>query len=290
MKILTIGDFHGKFPEKLRRLAKDVDLIISVGDHTGISEWRKIIFAQLKAIKEGIKPPRPEEILGKKEFKRLLEKDFQRGKFVLKELNKLNKKVILIFGNSDDEWYKYPFDKKTNSLKKRTQTIIKSLKNLHVITYSLLKLKDIQFIGFGGYMDVDSYFEKKAMKGISKERRLRIIRRREKSKKKFLSLLARSKRKKIFILHYPPAGVFDIISDEKDNPMNNKSAGIKFFAEAIRKHKPLFVLCGHMHEYQGMKKLHDVPIINPGAAVDGKAAIIDFDEEKGKIRNVKFVR
>jgi Icc-related predicted phosphoesterase len=290
MKILAIGDFHGKFPEKLRKLAKDVDLILGVGDYTGIDEWRKIIFARLKSIKEGRNPPSPEEILGKKEFKRLLEKDFQRGKFVLKELNKLNKKVILIFGNSDDEWYRYPFDKKVNSLKKRTQTIIKSLKNIHVITYSSIKLNDIQLIGFGGYIDVDSYFEKKAMKEISKERRLRIIERREKTKKKFLSLLARSKRKKILILHYPPAGVFDIIHDKKDNPMNNKSAGIKFFAEAIREHKPLLVLCGHMHEYQGMKKLYGVPIINPGAAVDGKAAIIDFDGKKGKIKNIKFVR
>jgi hypothetical protein len=32
MKILAIGDFHGKFPEKLRKLAKDVNLILSVRD------------------------------------------------------------------------------------------------------------------------------------------------------------------------------------------------------------------------------------------------------------------
>ncbi|MFA5071696.1 MAG: metallophosphoesterase family protein, partial [Candidatus Pacearchaeota archaeon] len=238
----------------------------------------------------GKTPPKAEEVLGKKKFKELLQKDFEKGKFVLKELDKLKKKVILIFGNSDDEWYKYAFDEKVDSFTKRTQTVLKSLKNIKIINYSYTKLNKINFLGFGGYLDADSYFEKKAMKKISKERQLRIIRRREKSKKKLLSLLSKLKGKKIFVFHYPPAGVFDIIHDKKDNPMNGKSAGIKFFAEAIKKHKPLFVLCGHMHEYQGMKKLYGIPVINPGAAVDGKAALIDFDDEEGKIRNVKFVK
>ena len=33
MKILAIGDFHGKFPMKLKKLAKSADLIVSVGDY-----------------------------------------------------------------------------------------------------------------------------------------------------------------------------------------------------------------------------------------------------------------
>jgi Icc-related predicted phosphoesterase len=290
MKILAIGDFHGKFPEKLRKKAKEVDLIISVGDHTGIAEWRKIIFTKLKAITAGKTPPRAEEVLGKKKFKELLKKDFERGKFVLTELNKLNKKVFLIFGNSDDEWYKYPFDRKVNSLTKRTQTVIKSLKNIKIINYSFTQFKKINFIGFGGYIDVDSYFEKKAMEKITKEKRHSIIQRRKKTKNKFLSMLRKLNGRKIFVFHYPPAGIFDIIHDKEGNSMNGKSAGINFFADAVKKHKPLFVLCGHMHEYQGMKKLYGVPIINPGAAVDGKAAVIDFDEEKGKIRKINLVK
>jgi predicted phosphodiesterase len=41
MKILAIGDFHGKFPAKLKKEARKVDLILSTGDYAGIDEWRK---------------------------------------------------------------------------------------------------------------------------------------------------------------------------------------------------------------------------------------------------------
>lgn len=33
MRILVIGDFHGKFPKKLKKEAKKVDLVVSVGDY-----------------------------------------------------------------------------------------------------------------------------------------------------------------------------------------------------------------------------------------------------------------
>lgn len=46
MKILAIGDFHGKFPEKLKkRIVKEkADLIISVGDHPDTSKLRTLEF------------------------------------------------------------------------------------------------------------------------------------------------------------------------------------------------------------------------------------------------------
>jgi Icc-related predicted phosphoesterase len=284
MKILAIGDFHGRFPEKLREEAKKADLVISVGDHTGIDEWKQIVLARLNAVKKGESIPSPEEILGKKKFKRLLEKDFNKGKAILTLLNGLGKKVFLIFGNSDDEWYKYPFDKDVDSSRKRTQRIIKRMKNIKVITYKSAKYKNINFIGFGGYMDIDAYFSEEPFKNKSR------INRRKKSRQKFFNTLQHAKGKKIFIFHYPPSGIFDIIHDRKDNPMNNKSAGIRFFAEAIKRYKPAFALCGHMHEYQGVKKLYNVPVINPGAAHDGKAAVIDFDEKKAKVGKIRFVR
>ena len=65
--------------------------------------------------------------------------------------------------------------------------------------------------------------------------------------------------------------------------MNGQSAGIGFFSEAIKKYKPLVVLCGHMHEYQGIKKLHGVPVVNPGDAEKGKYAIVEIGG-KGRAR------
>ena len=105
----------------------------------------------------------------------------------------------------------------------------------------------------------------------------------EKTRKKLFSLVKKMKGEKIFILHYPPKGIFDIIKD-KSNPYNGKSAGIPMFREAILKYKPKLVLCGHMHEYQGVKRLGKSLVVNPGDAEKGKYAVIDWPSLK-----VKFV-
>ena len=237
MKLLIIGDFHGKFPEKLKKEVKrnKVDLIIGLGDYSGIPEWKPIVMKRLKAAKEGREIPSAEEIIGKKRFKQLLKKDFELGKKVLYNLNKLEK-GFYIFGNGDDEWYKYPFDKKVDSVKRININFLKKLKNLKNINYKKTNFMGLNIIGFGGYMDIDAYFDKNGFKGAENKEQLRgRIRRRKKAKEKFFSLLKNIKGKKIFVLHYPPKGFFDIIRDIKSNPMNGKSAGISFCIEAIKK-------------------------------------------------------
>ena len=45
-----------------------------------------------------------------------------------------------------------------------------------------------------------------------------------------------------------------------------------------------------MHENQGRCKIGKTLVINPGAAQNGKAAIIDFDEKKGEVKRVRFIK
>ena len=47
MKILVIGDFHGKFPKKLKEMAKKVDLVLCTGDFGGSEKLLKILFKYL---------------------------------------------------------------------------------------------------------------------------------------------------------------------------------------------------------------------------------------------------
>ena len=112
--------------------------------------------------------------------------------------------------------------------------------------------------------------------------------RREKTKKKLFEIIRKTKGKRIFLFHYTPKGFFDIIKD-KENPHHGESAGINFFLQAIKRYKPKLVICGHMEEYQGKKKLGQTLIVATGAASEGKAAVIEFDEEKGKVRKVRFL-
>lgn len=289
MKILAIGDFHGKFPKKLKdRIKKEnVDLIVGLGDYTGIKEWYPYLMKIFKLREQGKEVPTVKEFFGKEKYKLLLKKDYLAGKKILSELDKLKKPVLIIFGNSDDEWYKYPFDKNVNLFKKRTENFMKKLKNIKVITYGKAKFKEINFIGFGGYMDIDKY-KNERIDGFEDEERIKkVIDRMTKSKKKLFNLLQKTKNKRIFVFHYPLKGVFDKIKDKK-NPRHGTSAGINFFRDAIKKYKPALVLCGHMHEYQGVKKLGKTLIINPGAAIDGKAVVIDIG--KDKIKKIKFLK
>lgn len=281
MKILVVGDFQGVFPQKLKNKIKkeDFDLIVGVGDYGGIKDWRPWVMADIASSKTGNGRISAEDYFGKVKLKKILKKDFRVTKNVLKEMDKLNKKGVIVFGNGDDEWYGYPFGQKRTGIKRKNSDVIKKLKNLKDINYGFTKLNGISFIGFGGYMDIDAYFDKKEFKESEDKKSLKRRKmRREESRRKFESLIRQSKNPRIFVFHYPPQGVFDIIRDKKDNPMNGKSAGIGFFTEAIKKYKPLAVFCGHMHEYQGIKKLHGVHVINPGDAEEGKAAIVEIDE------------
>tara|TARA_Y100000310_G_scaffold328062_1_gene395451 strand:+ start:2147 stop:3019 length:873 start_codon:yes stop_codon:yes gene_type:complete len=290
MKILVIGDFQGVYPKKLKKRLKkeNFDLVFGVGDYGGIDDWTPFIMDMFKRAKKGDEGISPEEFFGKKRFKRILKKDFIAGKNVLSEINDLGKKVFFVFGNTDDDWSNHP-KYKGQIAKKSAINFLKKLKNMRNITYSKLRYKGINIIGFGGYMDIDAYFNKKTFRGgkdlVSKRLKIHKF-----MKKKFFELIKRVKKgEKIFIFHYPPKGVFDIIRDKK-NPMDGLSAGVRFYTGAIKKHKPRLVLCGHMHEYQGSKKIGDSLIVNPGDAKEGKYAIIDYPENKKERIKVRFVK
>lgn len=285
MKILVIGDFHGKLPEKLKKkiLKSDFDFIVGLGDYTGIDEWRPYI-SYLFKLKDKQKRLSPKEFFGKKRFKKLMIKDFEAGKNVLKFLDDLGKPGFYVFGNGDEEWYDYPFSKKILQAKKRNLNFLKKLKNLKEMTYKVRKHGEVSFFGFGGFMDAS------ANKSVrSKEWQAKVEVRNKKAKNKMNSLIKRVRGNSIFIFHYPPFGVFDKILDKK-NPFYGGRTGVDFFRKVILKKKPLLVLCGHMHEYQGMKKLGRTKIVTTGSAKDGKGVILDIDEKKGKVKKIKFLR
>jgi len=281
MKVLAISDFHGKFPEKLRKLAKsdEVDLILALGDYTGLPEWRPIVIKQLQAGRKGKEVPSGEEIIGRKKYKLLLKKDFNAGLEILGELNSIGKPVLIIFGNGD--WYHAFF----NEVGKHYENYVKRMKNLKNINYGKTKVNGITFVGFGGYMDIESFFNKKEWGAEDDEQIKARLERHNRSKKILFKILRKTKGERIFLFHYPPKGVFDIIKGPKHNPMKGKSAGIKFFADAIKKYNPRLMFCGHMHEYQGAKMLGKSLVINPGPASEGKCAIVDSES-----LNVRFYK
>ena len=281
MKFLALGDFHGKFPVKLKKLAKDVDFIIALGDYADADEIRKIIF------KSWINK-RWYEVVGLKKAGEIEKKSFDSGLKVLKELNSLKKPIYVVFGNTD--FYK-------SYLKSDSPVImpgfyedkIKKLKNLLILDKHKKKIQSIELIGYGGYVDATDYIKHPVDR--DKVRQKIRVKRYKQDEKRFNKFLAKGKltENAFFVFHWVPYGIFDKVLFKK-SPMYKKHVGWEPYTKAIKKYQPELVLCGHMHEYQGMKKMGKTLVVNPGAAGHGKGAIIEINDESKRIEKIKFLK
>jgi Icc-related predicted phosphoesterase len=285
MKILAIGDFHGKFPEKLRKLAKDVDLIVSVGDYPPF-HYRKIWFKYCYG-----KDVELWEFIGRKRYRKLVLEDYKRGERVLEKLNKLKVPVCTVLGNIDYPVYDDIADEKSYGYKSssmpnydRKDTFAKRLKkykNLFRFDYSYFKFKNYVFIGMRGHSSRGSVKSKAFRKHKA------IL---DKLFKKFKK--ENKEGKVIFVSH-------NILYKTKLDLITNKHAhkhamgkhcGSKLARRIVEQQQPILHLGGHVHEGYGQQKVGKTLCINTGSAAEGKAVIINLDEEKGKIESIKFVK
>lgn len=278
MKILVIGDFHGKFPKKLENQIKKekVDLIISLGDYFPFL-YRKLWFKHCYREQIGLW-----EVIGKIRYKKLVKKDLEVGEQVLKKLNNLSLPIHTIIGNLDYTRINDVTDFKRGKWKWDDQDffakIIKKYKNLKRFDYSYFKFKDYIFIGtFGG--NFPGHVKSKAYKKYRKKLDYLFKRFRKENKE----------RKVIFVSHNVPYNTkLDLISSkEAHEKVKGKHYGSKLIRRIINKYQPLLAFGGHVHENQGKDKIEKTMIINPGAIVDGKYAIIDVEGEKIKIKFIK---
>lgn len=283
MKLLVIGDFHGKFPVKLKREAKKVDLVVSVGDYLPF-HYRKLWFKHCYG-----KDVDLDEIIGKRKYNQLIKEDLRRGEKVLKELNKLKVPVFTVLGNidypqvddsSDEEsitkrigkkYWKEGEERKNDVIK-----LLKKYKNIKRFDYSFFKFGGFVFIGARGH----SFPGSVKSKGYKKYR------------KKLDNLFKRFKKEKIiFITHLMPQGKLDkITSKDADKKVKGEHYGSKMFKRIINKYQPLLFAGGHFHENQGRAKLGKTIVLNTGGAYENKGIVVDIDEEKGKVKNVKFLK
>jgi len=145
MRILAIGDFHGRFPEKLKKEALKSDVVLSTGDFGGSDKLLKIIFKYF--YQDWIKA------VGIKKAKKLILKDYKNGKKIINELNKLKVKTYTIHGNWDFEEKKYK--ERTAGLKlKKYSELIKNSKNIHFLNKKLINVKGLKIYGFGGWLQL----------------------------------------------------------------------------------------------------------------------------------------
>jgi Icc-related predicted phosphoesterase len=283
MKILAIGDFHGKFPKKLEKEAKKCDLVVSVADYAPFS-YRKLFFKYSYKQDQELW-----EVIGKKKMREFIKKDLKQAEKVLKRLNNLKVPVISVIGNLDYTHVHDVFDLENVHKGKSWKwgdkdfftPLIKKFKNIKRFDYKYVKFKDLVFIGAYGHTfpgNVRSKNYKKYKKKL------------ENLFKKFKK--ENKKRKVIFVFHNVPYDCkLDVIRDKSAlEEVKGKHYGSKLIRRIINRYQPILGIGGHMHENQGKCKINRTTVINTGAAYEGKAAVIDFDEKRGKIKKVQFIK
>ena len=278
MKILVIGDFHGKFPEKIKKIAKreKIDFFISVGDHPDTSELRRLEFKYWNKLTNG---GDFEEIVGKEKLRKLMNKNIASMDKPLKALKSFGKPVFAIYGNSDT------LDKEAKKYGlKGLESKCKKL-NIRLLKNDVASCNGWNFIGFSGCRGAMS-------KGFTKGT-LKLMKMIKRYNKKWANRIIKISKKikeperTIFIAHDVPRGYFDKVLYKK-SPMYGKHVGDEHFTKFLKKYQPAIFVCGHMHEYQGVKKLGKTLIVNVGDGAEGKFSIISIDEkDRVKVKLIK---
>ena len=221
IKILAIGDPHGKLPKNLSSIIKKskIDLIICVGDIPPVPvNFRK-------NNKTGSFSPA---------FKKMADKSY---KTIIKRLCSYKIPVLTLRGNMylGGEHNKF------------TKRIFNKYKNLHHKRTGKSKINGIDFVFFDMIWEphyVRSTFQKSQARSNS-------------SREKKINKLLKGNKGAIILSHSPPHKVLD-------KTTSGKHIGSKILLRAIKKHKPKLVLCGHIHEAKGEKKIGKTKVINLG--------------------------
>jgi len=96
----------------------------------------------------------------------------------------------------------------------------------------------------------------------------------------------------IFVSHNMPYDCrLDVIRG-KESPkyVRGKHYGSKLVRRIIDKWQPVLAIGGHLHENQGRCRIGSTVVLNSGAALDGECCVVDFDEVRGRVKSVEFVK
>jgi len=230
MKILIIGDPHGKLPKNLTQIIKKnkIKLIICTGDFPLTPK----------------NPTDPKSWIG---FKTKANKSYKK---IIDKLCSYKLPILTLKGNM--------FLKKSS--KRITKRIFSKYKNLYYKKTGKINLKKTNFIFF------DMIWESYNSRTVNRQNKYL---KENKSREKKLNQLLKETKNSILISHVPPYGILDKLNFPGiSKELKNKSVGSKILLKAIRKHKPKYVICGHIHEAKGIKKLGKTIIINAGCCGD----------------------
>jgi len=308
MKILVIGDLHGRKPKIPTR---DFDCMVVVGDvcdDRDIAPIYRKFFAYLKDVKDSpnFETFAKKHLKGKTTLKKLEKKSLKRGNELLKYLDTFNKPIFMVAGNWDKSYgssrikdynknsYNYSkafYDWWLGS--KINPKLLKGTKNIANIMYRSKEFKGLNFVGYGLSSAPETMKHKKTLrKNLTKNQLEKLKNAYQKIQDKLNSAYRKRKNKRLptfFVTHNIPYNTkLDIVTNKKSYAYK-KHLGSTIARDFCKRFQPLICVGGHIHDHQGKDKIKNTLVVNTGFGPKS-TVLVDINAEKKKIKEVEFVK
>jgi len=268
VKILTIGDPHGALNKIKKIPIKKInpDLILITGDLGKADLARKRFFENIKRKQKGLE----EKEYSKNMKKRVYMEAYDSS---VKIINYLKKQALVYFVYGNVEYSIEDVNKLSKNIKEKLPNLKEKFgkdKKVRIINNRIANFDGIRIGGLEYFTDISWVKEfkpedyKEDMENARKET------------KKVQNVLKWFDKLEVLLCHQPPYGILDKVnfSGVPEN-WRGKNAGSKAILDYIKKKQPKYVLCGHIHEAKGMKKIGKTKVYNLGAS--GDYQIIDIE-------------
>jgi len=315
MKILVVGDLHGRRPVLL---TKDFDVMVFVGDvcdDREIAPLYKAYFRKLKNVGESDTFLDFEKFVawrlgGSKKLDVRERRSLKKGAEIMKYLDSFGKPIFMVGGNWDlsygrtriknmnknyYNYLKFFYDSWVGD--ELNPKLVKGLKNVRNCMLHNVEFGGVNFVGYGlssAPEDLKVRMKKAKDKGNDEVLSGVEIGRLKRAYDRIIGKLVgayKNRNKKFatfFISHNVPNGTkLDVVKDKKSYAYG-KHLGSTIARWFCARFKPVICVGGHIHDHRGRGKIGKTIVINPGY---GKKAqvLIDFDVEKKRIKSVKFL-
>jgi len=260
MKILIVGDPHGSF----KKVKEVPDVILLTGDLGSSNLARKMAFENVERKRNGLPKKEYSSIQKKRAFMEAYNSTIKLVKYFSSIAP-----VYIIYSNVESS--NAETRKKSKEIKLPLPSLtdkLNSMKNVYIINNKVanfhgIKIGGLEYFVETGWVKRFSPRNSKKMAGAKKE---------TDKARKFLKNLGYVD---LLLCHQPPYGILDKVSfSSAPKSWIGKHAGSELILDYIKKCRPRYVFCGHIHEGRGEKKIGGTKVVNLGA---GGGGILDME-------------
>ena len=269
MRYAILGDLHGCIInlKRIRRELKKCNLIFITGDITGTISYPLIIKSILRS--KIISRERYTQLVYSKYLEKFTKFQIRTAKKIFRILERLDRPVFFTHGNSD-----------TEETRKFFEIITKDNPKLIYVGNKIQSFENLRVVGYG-FCSPAEYRTPLQTPGEKEESV--IISDLELLEQQFVNNPTTTNQIIIGLFHEPP-------KDTKLDYISRKSShgGSSLIKNHISKIPYNLVFTGHIHESQNQDKINNTLVINPGALVDRRYAILSFETKKVSFRRLSI--